>query len=146
MNIRKMERRDIQDCKKLVFDNWDWPAADRFKEQAMLSFDTSNPYRPVFYVAETSLGVCGFSAFEPSMLMKDAYHLIWIAVEVDYKSTGIGKALTNCRLEEIKKRGGSMVQLVTQKPGYFEKFGFFKLTPLDNGWWLMMIRLKEIDI
>lgn len=145
---------DIDFCGDLVMQNWGPVAADRCQAQIVESFNDT-PYSSVFCIADigdplsrdyASMPV-GFAAYQPSMKMKGSFDFIWIAVHPMYKGFGVGKQLTEWRLDEIKKRGGQFVELVTQKPEFFSKFGFFKLHHLGNEWYLMIKLLTaHVDI
>lgn len=152
MIIRPMKYIEIDQCCHLVLQNWGPTAADRACLQMHEAFRNDGEYAPVFAVADLCDGpgepmIIGFCAYEPSMLMKGAFNLIWIAVHPHYQGHGAGKALTEWRLDRIKKRGGQMVTLVTQKPDYFSKFGFFKLHHVGNEWYLMLkLLVGKVDI
>lgn len=150
MLIREMQAGELDACCDLVRENWGDEAADRCRRQGLKS-NIDDEYAPLYLVAidrvaDGSYDVVGFAAYEPTMLMKGAFNLIWIAIAKDRRSLGLGRVLTETRIELIKARGGVLVQLVTQKPDYFKRHGFYKLTELDNGWWLMMRRLGEVQI
>lgn len=144
---------DLAFCSSLVMQNWGREAADRHDIQFAESYSDS-PYAPVFCIADigdplsrdyASMRI-GFAAYQPSMKMKGSFDLIWIAIAPLYQSYGAGKALTEWRIDAIKRRGGQMIELVTQKPNYFSKFGFFKLHHLGNEWYLMLKLLGRVDI
>ncbi len=143
---------DMHFCTSLVHMNWGFEAADRCQHQMTEHFK-GGPFAPVFCIADigdplsrdyVSMPV-GFAAYQPSMKMKGSFDLIWIAVHPLYQGHGAGVALTEWRINEIKKRGGQMIELVTQKPHYFSKFGFFKLHHLGNEWYLML-KLLTTDV
>lgn len=151
MLIREMKFDELRECQALVRENWGDEPAERCWRQGLQMFrnGVGDIFAPHYLVAiddSATPGIAGFAAYEPTMLMKGAFNLIWIAIAKDRQGLGLGRVLTETRIELIKARGGTMVQLVTQKPDYFKKFGFFKLTELDNGWWLMMDRLAPVDI
>jgi ribosomal protein S18 acetylase RimI-like enzyme len=155
--IREMMYHEMPACCALVRDNWGDEAADRARGQ-MIEYFKGGAYAPVFYVAEAGASVAGgpiagtgmykvggFAAFCPSMLMKDAYDLIWIAIDKRDQARGIGRRLTNHRLAEIRKRGGRIVSLMTQKPDYFARFGFEVALEMDS-WHLMVLKLQPVRI
>ncbi len=153
MYIRAPDAADVDFCCELAMENWGLAAADRCRLQLIESFK-KGPYSPVFGIADIgdplsrdyhSMPV-GFAAFCPSMLMKGAFDLIWIAVHRRYQGQTVGKALVDWRVNEIRKRDGQMMLLVTQKPYYFSKFGFFKLHHLGNDWYLMLKLLMPVTI
>lgn len=144
---------DIDFCCEMAMSNWGLAAADRCHLQ-MIESMKKGPYSPVFGIADigdplsrdfTPMPV-GFAAYAPSMLMKGAFDLIWLAVHPTYQKLGVGKHLINWRLDEIGKRDGQLVTLCTQKPDYFSRFGFFKLHHVGNDWYLMLKLLKRVDI
>lgn len=148
VHIRTPAYHEMTQCVKLVRDNWGDEAAERCREQFIVYW-TGGKYAPVFAVAvDGADDVIGFAAYHRTMLMKGAFDLIWIAVDPEHQSKRVGKALTDWRLGEIDEKGDAqMIQLVTQKPGFFSKFGFFKLHHLGNEWYLMIKLLSnELDI
>lgn len=145
MIIRDMKYSEKEQCCQLVLNNWGPAAADRCHEQCIEMFK-GGPYAPHFLVADIGPGIVGFAAFAPTMLMKGAFDLIWIAVHPNYQGAEVGKQLTRARIAMIKARGGQTVQLVTQKPGYFNRFGFVTVLPLGNDWNLMVLKLKQAEI
>ena len=145
MYIRPPTADDVGFCCDLAAENWDLETADRCHLQMIESFK-KGPYSPVFGILEMDGRPIGFAAFEPSMLMKGVFNLIWLAVHPQYRDRGAGKMLIDWRFDEIKKRGGQMVLLMTQKPDYFSKFGFFKLHHTGNEWYLMLKLLKAVNL
>lgn len=147
MEVREPKYSEIAACANLVHENWGRKAAERCEAQ-MIEYFRGGKYAPTFVVADNGFGVVvGFAAFAPTMLMTDLYDLIWLVVEKGYQKHGVGRALTHWRLSEIKRLGGAAVQLVTQKPGYFNRwFNFQPVAPLGNGWMLMIRHLKNVEM
>lgn len=147
VHVRTPQYGEMPRCVDLVRENWGDEPAERCREQ-FIEYFKGGKYAPVFVVATDDDGkVIGFAAYQRTMLMKGAFDLIWIAVDKSHQGSRVGKALTDWRLEEIEEHGGQMIQLVTQKPGYFSKFGFFKLHHLGNEWYLMIKLLtSQVDI
>jgi len=146
MHVRPFGKNgDLDFCSDLVMQNWGPVAADRCVSQAVESYNDT-PWTPKFCVAEIDMGPVGFAAYQPSMKMKGSFDFIWIAVHPQYQKHKVGTALTDWRIADIKRRGGQMIELVTQKPDYFSRFGFFKLHHLGNEWYLMLKLLANVDI
>lgn len=146
VHIRTPNYADMERCCNLVRDNWGRETADRCREQ-FIEHWKGGKYAPVYVVAvDDEDKVIGFAAYHRTMLMKGAFDLIWIAVDPEVQGKAVGKALTDFRLNDIVELDGQMIQLVTQKPGYFSRFGFFKLHHLGNDWYLMIKLLKVIEI
>jgi|ERR1035437_810281 GNAT superfamily N-acetyltransferase len=146
IRIRKPDYGEMLDCCRLARINWGEEAADRCREQ-FIEYFKGGKYNPIFVVACNDRGtVIGFAAYRRSMLMKGAFELIWLAVDEKYQGCDIGRQLTEWRLFEIEASEGQMILLMTQKPDYFSKFGFFKLHHTGNEWYLMLKLLKATDI
>lgn len=147
MHIRQMEDSEIGQCAHLVLTNWGAVAADRMVEQAIEGLK-GGKYAPKFFVADVGnvrerVGIIGFAAYQRTMRMHGSFDLIWLAVHGDYQGKGVGDALTWHRLDEIKKHPDAMnVSLVTQKPKYFNRFGFTTAAHLGNDWVEMSLILK----
>jgi ribosomal protein S18 acetylase RimI-like enzyme len=146
-HIRLAHASDRSRCALLAYDNWGSAPAIRCDEQ-FGEYLRGGKYAPVFVVATNDHDVViGFAAYHRTMLMKGSFDLIWIAVAEDYQGCNVGKSLTDWRVAEIAGSGGQMIQLVTQKPEFFSKFGFFKLHHLGNEWYLMLKLLtSSVDI
>lgn len=145
--IRPPHYSEMPICCDLVAKNWGSEAADRCRDQFIECWQ-GGQYAPIFIVAVNEKDVVvGFAAYTRSMLMKGAFDLIWIAVAENYQGCNVGRLLTEWRLMEIEGLDGQMIQLVTQKPEFFSKFGFFKLHHLGNEWYLMLKLLTSgVDI
>lgn len=145
---RPMKDSDIARGAILVLENWGWAAADRFAEQAY-EYLKGGEYAPKFFVVgseDRSIPIAGFSAYQRSMRMNGAFDLIWLAVDTKHAGEGLGTALTDIRLEEIRRRGGTFASLVTQKPKYFNRFGFITAYHLGNNWVEMIAQFKLAEI
>jgi predicted N-acetyltransferase YhbS len=147
MIIRDLKYGEMKQCEILVRENWGIDAADRAHDQ-MLEMFKGGPYAPHFYVADigssiVGAGIIGFAGFAPDMMMNGSYDLIFVVVHSAYQGHGAGRALTEARIAEIRKRGGTMVSLMTQKPEFFRKFGFRALD-VHDGWCLMNRKLATV--
>lgn len=146
VSIRELQYEDIRVCTEIVGAEWGSSTADRACKQLMEKFTLApihNP--PQFYVAVSGDKIIGFAGFEATSLMNGAYDLIWIALTPEAQGKGVGSELTRVRLAEIKRRGGTMVSLMTEKPGYFERFGF-QAVALFDGWHLMVKKIGKVGI
>jgi ribosomal protein S18 acetylase RimI-like enzyme len=137
MKIRVLKYNDIPFCERLVLDQgWGQDAADRFHAQALASIQGSQPM-PYFFVAydeDKPKVILGFGGYRATWIMRDFFDLIWLVVADEARGKGVGRALTHKRLDEIRRRGGVMVSLVTQKIGFFEKIGFRVIEEFNDGW------------
>lgn len=144
--IRDLKYRDLPACAMLVEKEWGCEAAERAHLQMIEAFRmTETQLPPHFYVVESEGEVIGFAGFKATMLMKNAYDLIWIALAPKAQGLGFGTKLTNLRLDEIARRGGTLVSLMTEKPNYFRQFGF-EVARVFDGWHLMTKQLGKVGI
>lgn len=144
MLIRPMKDVETNQCSFLIGSNWGSVSADRFMEQAYEAYRVPhNRWAPKFFVAtlDGDAGIIGVTAYQRSMKMHNAFHFLWLAVHEQYQNGGAGKMLTEFRIAEIIKQGGTSIELVTQKPDYFAKFGFAVQWPQLGDGWTPMIKL-----
>jgi predicted N-acetyltransferase YhbS len=138
IKLREPHYAEMPRCRDLVQQTWGDDAAERCVEQ-FIEYFKGGKYAPVFIVAvDDRDDVIGFAAYHRTMLMNGSFELIWIVIDEKWQGKGVGETLTNYRIAEIAGREGQFIQLVTQKPYYFMKFGFFKLHHLGNDWYLML--------
>jgi N-acetylglutamate synthase-like GNAT family acetyltransferase len=137
---------DMDHCIRLVRDNWGTESADRCYEQFVEGL-TGGKYDPVFYACISGLDkFAGFCAMQRAMRMHGGWDFIWVAVAKEFQGLGVGKHLTDYRLDRVREQDGSHVNLVTQKPKFFEKFGFITSQHLGNNWVEMCCQLKLVDM
>jgi len=101
--------------------------------------------RPHYYVAVEDDRVVGFSGFRRSWIIRGAWEVVWIAVAPSHGHRGIGHELLERGLSIIGRNHGSLIILMTEKPGFFEEFGFRSISDF-NGWRLMTLQLTAIGI
>jgi ribosomal protein S18 acetylase RimI-like enzyme len=148
VHIRSPHYGEMDACVSLVRDNWGDESADRCFKQ-FVEFWRGGEYAPEFFVATTYDApdrIIGFSALRKSMLMNGFWEFIWIAVHKDHQGRGIGEMLTDYRLDVVRENDGASVLLVTQKPRYFNRFGFVTDREHGNGWHAMSCQLKLADM
>jgi len=138
MIVRKVQEIDTPQIYNLVRYEWEVDVADRIIEEVNGAFESSR-WRPTYYVAlDAHEYVCGFAGFVPSHILYCVYELNGIVIEQGPKGLGVGKKLTEKRLEEITKLGGTFVMLMTKQVSFFSKFGFRSAT--HHGEWVLMIK------
>jgi GNAT superfamily N-acetyltransferase len=142
--IRDLHRDDILACQMIVAEHWGWPVATHAGLEMGEMFCHSL-WPPYYYVVEDDRGIVGFAGFKASWVMSNTYELIWVNVATRALGNGVGRMLTQKRLDEIKRRGGALVTLMTQKPLFFAKFGFRSLANFD-GWELMVRQIAPVTL
>lgn len=144
--IRDLEIKDIHTCREIVESYWGETIAAQAESELWEMFQSKSKWPPHYYVAVNDNDhVVGFAGFKAAWLMSNVYELIWVNVAVNVQGHGIGKALTERRMKEIGRLGGSLVMLMTKKAPYFEQFGFKSLENID-GWVLMIKQLAPLVI
>lgn len=147
ITIRPATRLDMDQCAMLVRYNWGDESCQRVYDQFVESLNCGQ-YDPQFFVAQPFDGsaIVGFCAMRKSMLMNGFWEFIWVAVHEDHQGRGIGEMLTDYRLDVVRENGGTAAILVTQKPKYFNRFGFITSQDCGNGWVVMTCQLKLADM
>ena len=130
-------------CVRLVHENWGGVSADRCFKQFVEGFQ-GGEYAPRFFIADhvTTDETAGFCALRKSMLMGGFWEFIWVALAKGHQGRGLGTLLTEHRLNYVRDNGGTSVLLVTQKPQYFNRFGFLTDRDHGNGWMAMSCQLQ----
>ncbi len=148
VTIRQPVGFEMDQCGALVRDNWGEESYQRFYDQYVSYLSGfGDEYAPQFYAATMELDkIVGFAAMRKSMLMNGFWEFIWVAVHPDHQGKGIGDMLTNYRLDRARELGATSVLLVTQKPKYFNRFGFITDREHGNGWHAMSAQLKPADM
>lgn len=148
ITIRQPLGFHMDQCGALVRDNWGEESYARFYDQ-YVEYLAGGQYAPMFFAAtpyNEPDTIIGFSAMRKSMLMNGFWEFIWIAVHKDHQGRGIGEMLTDYRLDVVRENEGTSVLLVTQKPKYFNRFGFITSQDHGNGWVAMTCQLKLADM
>ena len=122
--IRELEKKDIHACVEIVRENWDDKVAERFWDEVQHAFLRGMKWPPEYFVYEEAGEVVAFAGMMESWLMHRVMDFIWINVKKDYQGYGYGRELTEYRIERCKKYDMRAINLMTQKPNFFEPFGF----------------------
>lgn len=146
MIIRSLRSADIADCVsivKLTFANL--AVADR--EFVELSDSLRYPVLDAHhYVAYADGSLVGFAGFIKSRKMHNEFDFTFLAVRPDYQGKNIGRALTEYRINEILKRGGTLIELTTRVPTWFAKHFGFEVTRSYGEWTSMAKQLGDVSL
>ena len=146
IDIRPIRITDVDACHHIVNENWGREIATRFLSEVtqVWAEDMENP--PIYYVADSEGGeIVAFAGMMQSMIMFGIWDFIWINVKKEYQGSGIGRKLTEHRLQEIIKSDGRAVHLMTQSPAFFDQFGF-EVIKEYNSWKLMSLTLGPVEM
>lgn len=152
MIIRPMREEDIPHCHRIVEENWNKEIADHAQLEMRDAFYSHSLWPPKYYVAvdpeadqDGEKVILGFAGYRRSWMMSNTYELVWINVAWWAQKQGIGRKLTEARIQDIRRIGGTMIMLMTQKSLFFEKFGFKMLANYDD-WKLMVATFGQIHL
>lgn len=144
MIIRKLKESDIDNC-LLIFnlvapsENWNG-YIDRLLIELKAMFQQGYII-PNYLVIEIDNKIVGFGGYSNTGFNDDIYGLCWCVVHPDFQGKGIGKKLTEVRIEEIKKIGGKIILSSTKKLWHLTRFGFEDLGICGDDYHLMKLHL-----
>lgn len=145
MIIRELTEADVAACVEIVRLNWGDAVAEKAGLEMSHAFMPGLAWPPIYFVAEESGQVCGFAGMMKSWIMAGVWDFIWINCRKEMQGQGIGKQLTLHRISEVKKRGGTMIQLMTKRHGFFTRMKF-KTVGVYDEWVLMNMQLGKVVI
>lgn len=145
-SLRKMVITDLVACRAIVEAHWGEVMADQARNEMLEMFNPHVRWPPHYIVAEDETGIIGFAGYKSAWFMSNSWELVWINVRSDRQGIGVGQSLTDARMTDIFDRGGTLVILMTQKPGFFEQFQFKVVDKYENGWCLMVRQLAPIEL
>jgi len=148
MMIRDLRPDDIAACIEIVCSNWGDEVAAKATLEMNHAFLSGMVWPPIYFVAEENGKICGFAGMMQSWIMHGVWDFIWINISREHQMKGLGRALTEHRIAEVKRRGGSLIHLMTKRVGFFEKMGFRRIVTYgdDNCWSMMTYQLNMIDL
>jgi len=144
--IRKIKDTDIARCLGICQENFEmlgYNWIDYVKERFKESLDENNIAELEFYVFEEDDTVKGVAGITNSMFSGSIYGLIGCYIDIKFQNLGIGKALTEFRINRIKELGAQIVFSSTQKEWHLKRFGFETIkSPFEN-WTLMQLNIYK---
>ena len=145
--IREMLISDIPSCVEIVHLNWGRKVAERADaELNRLILDNMASYFVYTYPFFGNDEVVGFIGVMPSWIMTGIWDLIWVNTSPKHQGMGIGKALVEHALGEVREYHGTAIHLMTKEYNFFKKFGFKMAFLYDSGWALMAKQLHDVEI
>ena len=151
--IRKIQKKDIEQCWDIVAANFDEEAANRFDVE--VSDVWSNAFRkPMYFVAVEEEGdgeahnetVVGFAGMERSHIMHGVWTGTYVNVRKDYEGQGIGSRLMRHLLHVARHEHDAKVfQGITVAYAFLDRLGF-KCVHSYGKWDLMQVEFGPLDI
>ena len=140
-----MTEADLPACIEIVRTNWGDEVAEKAALEMSHAFLPGMVWPPIYFVAEENGYVWAFAGMMRSWIMAGVWDFIWINCLPVAQGRGYGKQLTNHRIAEVKKRGGTLIQLMTKRNEFFKHMGFRTVGVYDE-WVLMNMKLAEVAI
>ena len=138
--IRHATKKDVSQMLKIIgVNNPKYPVSVARKE--IMEMFSGALHKPIYLVMEDKKEVIGLGGFVRSWIDNKVVNIFWINVKSEYQGNGIGSKLIEGLIEEIGKLGkpvAKMVTLSTNKPKFYGKFGFKKISPKYDGNYILM--------
>lgn len=140
MKIQKATKKDISQMLKIIdINSPKYPAGVARKE--IMEMFSSALHKPTYLVMEDKKEVVGFGGFIRSWVDNNVVNIFWINVKPEYQGNRLGSKLVEGLVKEIKKLRkpvAKMVTLSTDKPKFYGKMDFKKISPKYDGDYVLM--------
>ena len=144
MEIRKANKKDVEEMWGIIkSNNPEYPLKQAKKE--INEMFSNSLIKPTYLVAEEKNKLVGCGGFSRSWADMNIVNVFWINILQECQGKKIGtKLICNIikKIEMLKKPVVKMIVLSTNKPRFWEKFGFKKLIKYDGDYVLMGRGLK----
>jgi predicted N-acetyltransferase YhbS len=121
--IRSMIEDDVPKLAAIVALNYNRHCAEAFHHEARCAF-YNYPFKPRFIVAEDSSGwPLGCACWNADWCSWGVFNISWVQVAPHIQGRGVGKALVESVLSELRPIA-SLILLATTKPIYYQRWGF----------------------
>ena len=142
ITIRAAQASDLDEINRIISScvmNWDLPERVKRLSMGSYKYNADDLVHLDIFVAESVIGkVVGLAAFEAANAsdlpdLKEGLLLHGLYVDPELQKKGIGKALVEYSVSEVRKRSldGLLVKAQVDANSYFENQGFEKL-PVNN--------------
>lgn len=140
VKIDRMGVHDIEAARNVIISNW--PERPHQITPASVTLElmdafSNATYRPTYFVASIEgAGIIGVAGWNGAWHNYGVYELFWGNVKEEYRGRGIGRALIDARLDDIREHSKNdhqpvYVMLSTHIPDLYEKFEFKSVSKLD---------------
>lgn len=141
--IRKLEFQDIKKCVSICESNF---IVDGYSYDTKMEFQSqfeNNNNQLEFYVFEEDGIIKGVGGLANCWFDDGVFGLCTCYVLPDHQGKGIGKKLTEYRINRIKELGGEIIFSTTKKTWHLERFGFKIIESPYEKWSLMQLIIKK---
>jgi ribosomal protein S18 acetylase RimI-like enzyme len=138
--IRALQQSDIPACLGIACEAWDRATAQMCQPDLESAFAIA-VWKPFFYVAEVESEVVAMGGYGVSWLTYGVYNLFWHAVRKSHRGRGIGRAMVNRRLDDLRPIA-NVVMIATKIPDYYSRFWNFRAVaemPVGRDRFLMLL-------
>lgn len=138
MHIRLLHKKDIQEAAAIVGRNYNREYQRSATRELQDMFGTG-PIKPAYFVAVEKGRIIGFAGFCQSYMDYAVWEIFWVNVRPEAQRQGTGKRLVARVIQEIRKRKGAKMMLLTAEiPDYYrDHFGFKHIAVIGGGYVLM---------
>lgn len=138
--IRPLTPSDIPTCVELCENNFKLLDFNYDIGKELLAQFDNNIREIEFYVYDDGV-IKGFAGLANCWFDDGVYGLCSCYVHVDHHGLGIGKELTEYRINRIKELGGEIIFSTTKQPWHLERFGFEIIKSPYKEWNLMQLNI-----
>lgn len=137
--IRKLQKEDIQTCVEICENNFKLLGYHYETEKEFLAQFNDNIREIEFYVYEDNGIIKGVGGLANCWFDDSVYSLCTCYVKPEYQGQGVGKALTEHRINRIKELGGEIIFSTTKQVWHLKRFGFEIIKSPYETWNLMQL-------
>lgn len=131
LTIRRSIDEDIPALAGIVSENYTKETAEHFVTEIEQSF-SSNPFRPWFYTALAGTQPVGCAGYNASWLTWGAYSLCWVNVASRVQKQGVGRALVDKCIADLRPRASLLILATTVPDFYSNNWGFERLMDFSD--------------
>jgi len=145
MKIRKATKKDVSQMLNIIVANSPkYPVAVARKE--ILEMFSKALHKPTYLVVEDKKKIVGLGGFVRSWVDNNVVNIFWVSVKPEYQGMGIGTQLVKSLIKDIKKLGkpvAKMITISTDKPKFYTKLGFKKISPKYDDDYVLMGKVMK---
>lgn len=141
--IRKLKLSDINKCIQICEKNFKIEGYSYNVEKDLKFQFQENNINLEFYIFEENNIIKGLAGLSNCWFDNQAFGLFTCYIDPIYQNKGIGKKLTEFRINRIKEIGGRVIFSSTKKPWHLERFGFKQIKSPYDDWKIMQLIIED---